>query len=78
VSNDVEGLVTTCDQERHDLEDGAFVTFSEVKGMTELNGKQFKIKVIGMKFVLKLFLYAFLFKISLRKYFCVEFRSILL
>jgi ubiquitin-activating enzyme E1 len=48
VSNDTEGLVTTCDQEMHDLEDGAYVTFSEVKGMTELNGREFKIKVVGI------------------------------
>jgi ubiquitin-activating enzyme E1 len=31
-------LVTTLDEARHGLEDGDFVTFSEVVGMTELNG----------------------------------------
>jgi ubiquitin-activating enzyme E1 len=30
--------VTCLDETRHGLEDGDFVTFSEVKGMTELNG----------------------------------------
>jgi hypothetical protein len=30
--------VTTLDEARHGLEDGDFVTFTEVKGMEELNG----------------------------------------
>jgi len=38
VEKDVEGLVTCLDETRHGLEDGDFVTFSEVQGMTELNG----------------------------------------
>ncbi|KAJ8086217.1 E1 ubiquitin-activating protein [Marasmius tenuissimus] len=38
VSKDNEGLVTCLDETRHGLEDGDFVTFSEVQGMTELNG----------------------------------------
>jgi len=33
-----DGLVTCLDEVRHGLEDGQFVTFSEVKGMEELNG----------------------------------------
>ncbi|KAI0033358.1 ubiquitin activating enzyme [Vararia minispora EC-137] len=33
-----DGLVTCLDETRHGLEDGDFVTFSEVKGMEELNG----------------------------------------
>ncbi|KIY45891.1 ubiquitin activating enzyme [Fistulina hepatica ATCC 64428] len=33
-----QGLVTCLDETRHGLEDGDFVTFSEVQGMTELNG----------------------------------------
>lgn len=37
VSQDGEGLVTCLDETRHGLEDGDFVTFSEVQGMTELN-----------------------------------------
>lgn len=34
---DGEGLVTCLDETRHGLEDGDFVTFTEVQGMTELN-----------------------------------------
>ena len=37
VAKDNEGLVTTLDETRHGLEDGDYVTFSEVEGMTELN-----------------------------------------
>ena len=33
-----EGVVTCLDETRHGLEDGDFVTFTEVQGMTELNG----------------------------------------
>jgi ubiquitin-activating enzyme E1 len=35
---DEEGLVSALDETRHGLEDGDFVTFSEVKGMEGLNG----------------------------------------
>ncbi|GBE79663.1 Ubiquitin-activating enzyme E1 1 [Sparassis crispa] len=38
VSQDEEGLVTCLDETRHGLEDGDFVTFTEVQGMPELNG----------------------------------------
>ncbi|KAI0796755.1 ubiquitin activating enzyme [Abortiporus biennis] len=38
VDRDGEGVVTCLDETRHGLEDGDFVTFSEVQGMTELNG----------------------------------------
>ncbi|KAF8076112.1 ubiquitin activating enzyme [Lyophyllum atratum] len=38
VEKDGEGLVTCLDDTRHGLEDGDFVTFTEVQGMTELNG----------------------------------------
>ncbi|KAF9057412.1 ubiquitin activating enzyme [Panaeolus papilionaceus] len=38
VAKDAEGLVTCLDETRHGLEDGDFVTFTEVQGMTELNG----------------------------------------
>ncbi|XP_055705856.1 ubiquitin-like modifier-activating enzyme 1 [Phlebotomus papatasi] len=37
ISNDKEGIVTCLDETRHGLEDGDYVTFSEVQGMTELN-----------------------------------------
>jgi len=35
---DKEGVVTCLDETRHGLQDGDFVTFSEVRGMAELNG----------------------------------------
>ncbi|KAI0939237.1 hypothetical protein AcV5_000709 [Taiwanofungus camphoratus] len=38
IERDKEGLVTCLDETRHGLEDGDFVTFSEVQGMEELNG----------------------------------------
>lgn len=47
ITNDEHGVVTTLDETRHGFEDGSFVKFSEVKGMKELNGKEFKIKVLG-------------------------------
>lgn len=40
--------MTCLDESRHGYEDGDFVTFSEVQGMTELNGSEpRKIKVLG-------------------------------
>jgi ubiquitin-activating enzyme E1 len=43
-----EGMVTTFDETRHGLEDGDFVTFSEVQGMEALNGHDpLKITVKG-------------------------------
>uniref|UniRef100_A0A6A7G6M5 E1 ubiquitin-activating enzyme n=1 Tax=Hirondellea gigas TaxID=1518452 RepID=A0A6A7G6M5_9CRUS len=47
VSQDAESVVTVMDESRHGLSDGHYVTFSEVEGMTELNGAEFKIKYIG-------------------------------
>ncbi|KAJ8523008.1 hypothetical protein ONZ45_g541 [Pleurotus djamor] len=38
VEQDKDGLVTCLDETRHGLEDGDFVTFTEVQGMVELNG----------------------------------------
>lgn len=38
VSKDTDGVVACLEEHRHGLEDGDFVTFSEVQGMTELNG----------------------------------------
>ncbi|KAJ3153574.1 SPS-sensor component ptr3 [Geranomyces variabilis] len=38
VSNDLEGVVACLEETRHGLEDGDFVTFTEVIGMPELNG----------------------------------------
>lgn len=48
ITKDTEGLVTCVDDTRHGLEDGDYVTFSEVQGMTELNGcEPIKVKVLG-------------------------------
>lgn len=48
ISNDKEGIVTCIDDTRHGMEDGDFVTFSEILGMTELNNcEPVKIKVLG-------------------------------
>ena len=37
---DSEGLVSALDETRHGLEDGDFVTFTEVQGMEKLNGSE--------------------------------------
>uniref|UniRef100_A0A0B7AVD4 E1 ubiquitin-activating enzyme n=1 Tax=Arion vulgaris TaxID=1028688 RepID=A0A0B7AVD4_9EUPU len=43
-----QGVVACLDENRHGFSDGDYVTFSEVKGMVELNGcTPIKIKVIG-------------------------------
>ncbi|XP_050457756.1 ubiquitin-like modifier-activating enzyme 1 [Cataglyphis hispanica] len=48
ISRDSEGVVTCLDDTRHGMEDGDYVTFSEVQGMVELNGcEPTKIKVLG-------------------------------
>ena len=47
INNDQQGCVTTLDEQRHGFEDDMVVTFTEVKGMTEVNGTEFKIKVLG-------------------------------
>ena len=48
ITKDKEAVVTCLDESRHGYEDGDFVTFSEVQGMTELNGSEpRKIKVLG-------------------------------
>ncbi|KAL4226227.1 E1 ubiquitin-activating protein [Mactra antiquata] len=45
---DEEGTVTCLDETRHGYEDGDYVQFSEVQGMTQLNSHEpFKIKVLG-------------------------------
>jgi ubiquitin-activating enzyme E1 len=42
-------VVACLEDHRHGLEDGDYVTFSEVKGMTELNESEpMKINVTGM------------------------------
>ncbi|KAJ1929637.1 E1 ubiquitin-activating protein [Tieghemiomyces parasiticus] len=48
ISREADGVVTCLDETRHGLEDGDFVTFSEVQGMTDLNGGDPRpVKVIG-------------------------------
>jgi hypothetical protein len=48
VTQENEGVVTCLDESRHGLEDGDFVTFKEVQGMTELNDcAPMPIKVTG-------------------------------
>lgn len=48
VSRDAEGVVTCLDDTRHGMEDGDYVTFSEIQGMGQLNGcEPKKIKVLG-------------------------------
>ena len=39
------GVVFMATDTRHGFEDGSYVTFHGVKGMTEVNGKEFKITV---------------------------------
>jgi len=48
VSQDEKGLVTVLDEGRHGLEDGDYVTFSEIVGMEELNAcEAVPIRVMG-------------------------------
>lgn len=44
---DSSGLVTALDETRHGFEDGDHVMFSEVEGMEDLNGVEFKVEVKG-------------------------------
>jgi ubiquitin-activating enzyme E1 len=49
VSNEKPAKLVTLDEQRHGLEDGDFVSFSEVQGMEELNAlaEPVKVKVLG-------------------------------
>ncbi|XP_033825185.1 ubiquitin-like modifier-activating enzyme 1 [Periophthalmus magnuspinnatus] len=48
ITKDSQGVVTCLDEARHGFESGDFVTFTEIQGMTELNGcKPIEIKVLG-------------------------------
>ncbi|XP_061760453.1 ubiquitin-like modifier-activating enzyme 1 [Nerophis ophidion] len=48
ITKDNKGVVTCLDEARHGFESGNYVTFSEIQGMTELNGCQpVEIKVLG-------------------------------
>lgn len=45
ITQEANGIVYLHQDKKHDLMDGDTVTFSEVKGMEEVNGKQFQINV---------------------------------
>lgn len=47
ITKEKNGVVACVEDTRHGLSDGDVVKFSEVKGMTEINGKEYKIKVTG-------------------------------
>jgi len=47
ISSEENAMVACLDEARHGLEDGDFVEFTEVSGMTEINGKEFPVKVTG-------------------------------
>lgn len=48
ITKEYPPIVTCLDEQRHDLETGDYVSFTEVQGMVELNdGKPRKIKVLG-------------------------------
>lgn len=43
ITQEEKGLVFLHEEKKHGLNDGDTVTFREVKGMTQINGKSFKI-----------------------------------
>lgn len=47
ISNEEKSIVTVNDDKRHGFQDGDWVAFREVEGMTELNDQKFKITVIS-------------------------------
>jgi len=47
ITQATEGVITCVDSKRHDLEDGDVIKIEEVQGMTELNGTEWKVKVIS-------------------------------
>ena len=49
-----EGVVTTQEDKRHDLEDGDLVKFKEVVGLESLNGKTFKVESVLTPFTFQL------------------------
>ena len=42
-----DGVVTCVDNRKHELIDGDWITFKEVRGMEEINGKLFKVKIVS-------------------------------
>ena len=49
VTKSENGVVTIDEDDEHKLSDGDHVTFEEVEGMTELNGREFEVKVIDRR-----------------------------
>jgi ubiquitin-activating enzyme E1 len=49
ITNEEEGVVTVNDKDKHELLDQNLVRFDEVEGMTELNGREFPVKVINYR-----------------------------
>ena len=49
ISNDKDGIVLINYKDEHNLSDEDHVVFDQVEGMTELNGKEFPVKVINSK-----------------------------
>ena len=49
ISNDKDGIVVINDKEEHNLSNNDHVIFDQVEGMTEVNGKEFPVKVINSK-----------------------------
>ena len=47
ITNEENAVVTTHEDKRHGFEEGDHVVFKEVKGMEEINGKVFPIKVLS-------------------------------
>ena len=47
ITNDSDGIVTVIENHMHGLEDNDTVTFREVVGMSEINGKTFTVKTIN-------------------------------
>ena len=47
INNDEQGIVTTLPDQRHGFDDDMVVTFTDVRGMECLNGREFTIKVFG-------------------------------
>lgn len=45
ITKEEEGVVFVHEDKKHPFQDGDYVTFKEVEGMTEINNKQFQVKV---------------------------------
>jgi len=45
ITKELNGVVSTLEDKRHGFDDGDWVTFTEVEGMSEINGQKFQITV---------------------------------